>query len=77
MCKSERSVDVLIDRGDIKGDGKSILDPFKKGVSQKNQDKVKCNERLVVTINEIRVLSVINKIECRKVVRSNGLTVEV
>lgn len=35
MYKSWRPVDVLIYKGDIKEDGKNILEPFKKEVSRK------------------------------------------
>lgn len=41
-----------------------------------NQDKVEWNEGLVDKFNGIKILSVINKIKCRKAVRPDSLPVE-
>lgn len=57
---------------------KSILGPYlNEYFPRENSDKFERNEGLVDKINEVEVVSVINKIKCRKAVGPDRLPVEV
>lgn len=44
---------------------------------KENQDEIEWNEELVDKINEVKILNVINRMNCRKAVGPSGLPIEI